>query len=96
MTFPSSATSTNLLSGTTMRALQATGFAQLLESSDRMLLTNNGMSSEAFSAYNTQITGLLLGKQDTLTSGSSTGHAILDNNVVNSLLRQWRKQYIRR
>ena len=36
MTFPSSATSTNLLSGTTMRALQATGIAQIVESSDRI------------------------------------------------------------
>ena len=82
MTFPSSATSTNLLSGTTMRALQATGIAQLVESSDRVLLTVNGVSSEVFSAFNTQVTGALLGKQGTLTSASGTGHQILDNNVV--------------
>ena len=85
MTFPSSATSFNLFSGTTMRALQATGIAQLVESSDRVLLTVNGVSSEAFSAYNTHVTGLLLGKNDSLTSGSGTGHQILDNNVVKRL-----------
>ena len=82
MTFPSSATSVNLLSGTTMRAFQATGIAQLVESGDRVLLTVNGVSSDAFSAYNTHVAGLLLGKQHNLTSGSSTGHAILDNDVV--------------
>ena len=52
MTFPSSATSTNLLSGTTMRALQATGIAQLVESSDRVVLTVNGVPPEVFSAFN--------------------------------------------
>ena len=82
LTFPSSATSTNLLSGTTLRALQATGIAQLVESSDRVLLTVNGVSSEAFSAYNTHVAGLLLGKQDNLTSDTSTGQAILDNDIV--------------
>ena len=69
MTFPSSATSVNLLSGTTMRALQATGIAQLVESSDRVLLTVNGVSSDAFSAYNTQVATWLLGKQDVFNVG---------------------------
>ena len=82
MTFPSSASSTNLLSGTTMRALSIAGNAQLAESSDSVLLTVNGVSSEAFSAYNTHVTGLLLGKNDSLTSGSGTGHQILENDIV--------------
>ena len=60
MTFPSNATSTNLYSGSTMRALQAIGIAQIVKSSDRVLLTKNAVSSDAFSAYNTQVSGWLL------------------------------------
>ena len=82
LTFPSSAISINLLSGSNMRALQATRIASLVESSDRVLLTVNGVSSDAFTAYNTQIVGWLTAKQDTLTSGSSVGQAILVGSVV--------------
>ena len=53
MCFPSTATSVNLLSGTTMRALRTTGIAQLVGDTDMTFLKANGVPSHVFSIYNT-------------------------------------------
>ena len=51
MTFPSDATSTNLLSGSTLRAIEPAGIATLTESTNKVTLTVDGVSNSTFTNY---------------------------------------------
>ena len=77
LTFPSSATSTQLLSGSTMRAIETAGTASLTESTDRVTLTVDAVSNSTFSSYQTSVSTSLSAKNPLLASGGGTGVHIL-------------------
>ena len=84
LTFPSSSTSINLLSGSTLRAIEAVG-ASLTESSDRVTLTVDAVSNSTFSTFQSANTLALAGKQASLVLGSGSGTPFLDGNVIRRL-----------